>query len=96
MEDKIKKINEMVDELRKAVVELFPNMTRASVTLEKDGRDSFNVVEWEDNDAVPTEECHRRELWRQNKDDDVWKKDSSSEMNDYYKLHGCLLEGESA
>lgn len=92
MEEQVRKICEMLDELNGEVRKMFPGYSFADITLSASGFHSFGVLEFAKDDT-PAERQKRRELLRVYRSDEKgWGKDESAVMNGYYAETGTLLE----
>lgn len=96
MEEKIKKMRELVDEIAKIAFDTYPNATRLSVTADGDGYLTIGLVQWDEDIETSIESRRRRELLDQSRYEGEWSEDKSTFQNEYYKKIGCLLEEESA
>lgn len=88
----MEKVYEMMDELMKAMKELFPDMTRASIQLDADGYESIGVIKWGDTSDRSVEQTPRKNLFIQSRICGEWGHDESEKQNQYLKECGCLLE----
>lgn len=79
--DRIKRMQELVDEFGKLVLEEFPEYTNASMMVSADGFANFDVTEWEEHKAG--EAAKYRFLFKQEKysSEKGWHEDSSKGMN---------------